>query len=338
MKKFQSILFVAAITLYSCGGSNDESDITTDQDGVVVRVQEVSEQPVEQLTELTGSIEAYRVNHIVPTIPGRIDQIHTEVGRRVSRGDLLVEMDKTNLVQTRLQLVNAERELGRVEELFTSGSATQQQLDQLTSQVDVLRETVRNLNENTYLLSPIDGIVTARTMDAKNIFGGGMPILTVMQLTPVKVMININEMFFPLVRAGMEVRVRLDVLPDRLFTGRINIIYPTIDQMSRSFRAEITIANADLAIRPGMFARVELNLGTPNRTVVPDVAVMRQPGTNTRFVFAVEDGIARRREIQVGRLMGDNFEVLSGIEPGTIVVTAGQSRLLDLTPVRIENE
>jgi len=235
-----------------------------------------------------------------------------------------------------LQLTNAERELGRVAELRQSGSATQQQLDQLTSQVDVLRETVRNLSENTDLHSPIDGIVTARTMDAKNIFGGAQPILTVMQLAPVKVMVNISERFFPQVRTGMEVRVRLDTYPDRYFTGRINIIFPTIDQMSRTFRAEVTIANADMAIRPGMFARVELNFGTQDHVVIPDVAVIRQPGTNTRFVFTVENGVARRREVELGRLIDDQFEVISGIEPGARVVVAGQSRLLDQTVVRIE--
>ena len=92
-----------------------------------------------------------------------------------------------------------------------------------------------------------------------------------------------------------------------------------------------------MAIRPGMFARVELNFGTVEHVVVPDLAVIKQPGTNTRFVFTVENGVARRHELELGRLMGENFEVLSGIEPGAVVVIAGQSRLLYQTRVRIEN-
>jgi RND family efflux transporter MFP subunit len=223
-----------------------------------------------------------------------------------------------------------------VEELFKSGSATQQQFDQLTSQVDVLRETVRNLVENVELHSPIDGVVTARSFDAKNIFGGAQPILIVMQIVPVKVLVNISEIYFPMVKTGMEVRVKLDVYPDKNFTGRINIIYPTIDQLSRTFKAEVTIANADMAVRPGMFARVELNFGTLNHVVLPDLAVIKQPGTNTRYVYTVENGLARRREVQLGRLIGGSFEVISGIEPGAQVVVAGQSRLLDQMPVRIE--
>jgi RND family efflux transporter MFP subunit len=328
------------VFLYACGGGSDagQSQTAAPQDTtVLVKVQPVSQQPVEQLTELTGNIAASKVNYIAPTIPGRIDNILVEVGNRVHKGQLLVQMDRTNLVQAQLQLANAERELGRVAELFKSGSATQQQFDQLTSQVDVLRETVRNLAENVDLHSPIDGIVTARTFDAKNIFGGAQPILTVMQISLVKVLVNISEIHFPQVKTGMEVRVKLDVYPDRDFTGRINIIHPTIDRMSRTFNAEVSIVNNDMSIRPGMFARVELNFGTIDHVVVPDVAVIRQPGTNTRYVFNVENGVAIRNELQLGRLIGNNYEVISGIEPGDQVVVAGQSRLLDQMPVRIEN-
>ena len=337
MKVIHGILAIAIVFLYACGGGKaDKSQTVTSQDTtVLVKVQLVSEQPVEQLTELTGNIEAYKVNYIAPTIPGRIDDILVEVGNRVHKGQLLVQMDKTNLVQAQLQLANAERELGRVSELFKSGSATQQQFDQLTSQVDVLRETIRNLAENTDLHSPIDGVVTARSFDAKNIFGGAQPILIVMQMVPVKVMVNISEIYFPQVKTGMEVRVRLDVHPDRNFTGKINIIYPTIDQLSRTFKAEVTIANTDMAIRPGMFARVELNFGTLDHVVVPDVAIIKQPGTNTRYVFTIENGKAHRCELQLGRLVDNRYEVISGIKPGDRVVVAGQSRLLEGTEVKI---
>jgi RND family efflux transporter MFP subunit len=327
------------LMLNACGsGSGSDKSQNANRDTtVLVKVQKVTEQPVEQLTELTGTIEANKVNYIAPTVPGRIENITVEVGNRVRKGQLLVQMDRTNLVQAQLQLANAEKELGRVSELFKSGSATQQQFDQLTSQVDVLRETVRNLAENTDLHSPIDGVITARTFDAKNIFSGSQPILTVMQIVPVKVLVNISEIYFPQVKQGMEVRVRLDVYPDKHFVGRINTIYPTIDQMSRTFRAEVSIANTDMAIRPGMFARVELNFGAMNHVVVPDLAVIKQPGTNTRYVFTVENGLAHRCELQLGRLIDNNYEVISGIAPGALVVIAGQSRLLEQMPVKIEN-
>jgi RND family efflux transporter MFP subunit len=337
MKAVNLIPAIGFVLLSACGGGGNETKtVTTPQDEtVLVKVQMVSAQPVEQLTELTGNIEALMVNQIAPTIPGRIDKILTEVGNRVQKGQLLVQMDRTNLVQAQLQLSSAETELGRVAELFKAGSATRQQFDQLTSQVDVAREAVRNLIENTDLHSPIDGVVTARNFDAKNIFGGAQPILTVMQMSPVKVLVNIQETYFPQVKTGMEVRVKLDVYPDRYFAGKISIIHPTIDQMSRTFKAEITIPNADLAVRPGMFARVELNFGAMDHVVVPDLAIIKQPGSNTRYVYIVENGLALRRELILGRLIGDRYEAISGIESGAQVVIAGQSRLLDKMPVKI---
>jgi RND family efflux transporter MFP subunit len=339
MKAVNLIPAIGVVLLSACGGGGSDSKTSAAQDAaVLVKVQTVSAQPVEQLAERTGNVEAAMVNQIAPTIPGRIDKILAEVGNRVRKGQLLVQMDRTNLVQAQLQLANAETELGRVTELYKSGSATQQLFDQLTSQVDVAREAVRNLIENTDLHSPIDGVVTARNFDAKNIFGGAQPILTVMQMSPVKVTVSISEIYFPQVKTGMEVRVRLDVYPDKFFTGRISIIYPTIDALSRTFRAEVTIPNPDLAVRPGMFARVELNFGAIDNVVVPDLAIIKQPGSNTRYVFTVENGLARRRELNLGRLIGDRFEVLSGLEPGAQVVIAGQSRLLDQTPVRIDNK
>ena len=338
MKVVNFIPVAGIVLLSACGGSGNETKTaTTPQDStVLVKVQTVSIEQVEQLTELTGNIEAQMVNQIAPTIPGRIDKILVEVGNRVQKGQLLVQMDRTNLVQAQLQLSSAETELGRVSELFKSGSATEQILDQLTSQVDVAREAVRNLNENTDLHSPIDGVVTARNFDAKNIFGGAQPILTVMQMSPVKVLVNIQEIYFPQVKTGMEVRVKLDVYPDRRFPGKISIIHPTIDQMSRTFKAEVSIQNPDMAVRPGMFARVELNFGTIDRVVAPDLAIIKQPGSNTRYLYVVENGLAFRREVILGRLIGNLYEIISGIEPGARVVIAGQSRLLDKSPIRID--
>lgn len=334
MKKITLPIIAAALFLTSCGGRTEQIQIDTIE-RVLVNVQTVSEQPVEQLTELTGNIEAYRVNHITPTIPGRIDRINVGVGDHVRSGQLLVQMDRTNLVQAQLNLDNVERELQRVTDLHKSGGVTQQQVDQLTSQAEVLRETVRNLKENTELRSPINGVVTARNFDAGNIFGGAAPILTVMQMSPVKVVVNVLEAHLPRVRSGMEVRVRFDTYPGEYFVGRVSVIHPTVDPMTRTFRTEIAIQNPNMLIRPGMFARVEMNFGTSDRVMIPDVAVVRQPGTSIRSVFVIENGTAVRRDVELGRQIGNQFEVISGLNHGDVVVTAGQARLLDRTPVRL---
>ncbi|MDR0713864.1 MAG: efflux RND transporter periplasmic adaptor subunit [Bacteroidales bacterium] len=330
---------LAAVLLSACGGNREqksaEETSVEETAKIPVKVQKVTEQPVEQLIELTGNIQAFKNNDIATTVPGRITDIFVEVGDRVHKGQKLVQMDRTNLLQARIQLQNTEKELARVDTLFRLGSATQQQLDQLTTQVDVAREALRNLEENTTLLSPIDGVVTLRNFDPKNIYPGAPAILNVQQISPVKVLIGISEAYFPRVKAGMTVKVRLDVYPDKLFEGKISIVYPTINQASRTFMAEVSIPNSDTALRPGMFARVELNFGTMSHVVVPDRAVIKQVGTNHKYVFVVENGIAYQKKVEIGRRDGTSYELLSGVENGAFVVTAGQSKLLDGTKVTI---
>ncbi len=338
MKEMHGIFAVMNVFLYACSGSKEQAQTTGTEENakVLVKVLKVTEQPVEQLIELTGTVQANKSNDIATTIPGRIDDIMVEVGDRVRKGQVLVQMDRTNLLQTKLQLQNAEKELGRVEELYKSGSATQQTLDQLTTQVEVTREALRNLEENTTLLSPIDGIVTVRNFDPKNIYAGAPAILNVMQITPVKILVNISETYFPQVKLGMVVRIKLDVFPGKVFEGKISLIHPTIDQGTRTFVAEISIPNVDMTIRPGMFARVELNFGTMNHVVVPDMAVIKQMGTNNKFVFVVENGVAYQKKVELGRRDNDTYELLSGVPSGATVVVAGQTKLMDGTPVTIQ--
>ena len=340
MRAIHGILAIMIVFLQACGGGKDQTQSTTGNtetnSKVLVKVLKVTEQPVEQLIELTGTVQPYKSNDIATTIPGRIDDIMVEVGDRVHKGQTLVQMDRTNLLQAKLQLQNAEKELGRVEELHKSGSATQQQLDQLTTQVEVTREALRNLEENTVLVSPIDGVITSRNFDPKNIYPGAPAILNVMQITPVKIRVSISETYFPQVKTGMVVRIRLDVFPGKIFEGKISIIYPTIDQMTRSFTIEVSIPNNDMTLRPGMFARVELNFGTLNNVVVPDMAVVKQMGTNNKFVYVVENGVAYQKKVELGRRVGDTYELLSGVANGSTVVVAGHTRLDDGTEVQVQ--
>ncbi|MDR1672261.1 MAG: efflux RND transporter periplasmic adaptor subunit [Bacteroidales bacterium] len=340
MRVLSKVTITAGLVyLSACGGVKEQATpdgAAAENAKVLVKVQKVIEQPVEQLIELTGNVQAFKSNDIASTVPGRIDQIFAEVGDHVHKGQMLVQMDRTNLLQAKIQLQNIEKELARVDTLRRMGSATQQQLDQLTAQVDVAREALRNLEENTTLLSPIDGVVTARNFDAKNIYPGTPAILNVQQISPVKVLVNISEAYFARVKTGMEVKIRLDVYPDKVFNGKILLVYPTIHQATRTFTTEISIPNNDMTLRPGMFARVELNFGTMNHIVVPDMAVIKQMGTNNKFVFVVENDIAYQKKVEIGRRDGTSYELLSGVDNGADVVVAGKEKLLDGTAVTVQ--
>jgi RND family efflux transporter MFP subunit len=133
----------------------------------------------------------------------------------------------------------------------------------------------------------------------------------------------------------MPVNIQLDVYENETFTGKVSLIYPTIDAATHTFGVQVTINNSDMKVRPGMYGRVTLNFGTGQSILLPDVAVQKQAGANDKYVFAIENGIARYHKVELGQHLGDYYEILSGINAGDVIVTAGHSRLIDGTEVEI---
>jgi RND family efflux transporter MFP subunit len=279
-------------------------------------------------------VEADVINHITPTMPGRIEKIYVEIGDRVSKGQLLVQMESSNLQQQTTQLANLERDYNRYNELLKVGGIAQQQVDQIKTQIDVLNTVIKNLQDNTQLRSPINGVVTARNYDNGNVFAQ-MPILTVQQLNLLKVTVNVSESYFTKVKNGMPVNIRLDVYGDEVFSGKVSLIYPTIDAVSHTFGVEVTIDNRNMKVRPGMYARVSLNFGANERIAIPDAAVLKQSGANDKYVYTVTNGVAHYQRIELGQRIGEQYEILSGIAPGDEVIIAGHTRLIDGTPVEV---
>jgi len=334
IKQLAGLMLASLILLPSCGGSKKTEDAKVEEK-VLVKIDTVRLQPVEQLYSFTATVEPEVKNNIAATMPGRIVEILTEVGKFVQKGQLLVKMDPTNLLQIQTQLASLEVDYKRVLELYNAGGASKQMVDQLKVQLDNVRTSYNNLSENVNLVSPISGIVTARNFDSGDLYSGAMPILTVMQINPVKIKINVSESFFSQIKVGMNVEVQLEVYPGEKFPGKVSLIYPTIDQSTRTFGVEVSINNPDMRVRPGMYAKAMLNFGTVKSIVIPDAAVQKQTGSNDRFVFTVENGVARYRKVELGRRLNENYEILSGLNAGDIAVIAGQTRLIDGTAVEI---
>ena len=302
-----------------------------------VRLHEATVRDVEQTFELTATVLPDTKNSIAPSAPGRIRDILVEVGQHVSKGQKLVQMDVANLSNLETQIENVRRTYKRTQELFNVGGASQQDLDNSKLQLDVAQTNLKNLTENTFLLSPISGVVTARNYDNGDMYSGQLPVLTVMNINPVKLLINVSESFYSKVKKGMPVKIGFDVFGDETFQGKVNLIYPTIDQNSRTFAVEIKVNNNNNKIRPGMFARVTLEFGKVKHVVVPDLSVIKQTGSGAKFIFVYNNGKVEYREVEIGRRVDSDFEVISGVKAGEQVVVAGQSKLVDGAAVKVIN-
>ena len=335
MKTIFGTMSAAAIILIVAGCGNSTQKQTVQQTAAVeelpsVAVEQVFVQDVDQDATYTSTVQAYIKNNIVPQTAGRIVKINVEIGDRVKKGQVLAEIDKVQLQQAQLQLHNAEVELERLRALYAAGGLSKSDLDAIELQYNVTKTQVQNLIENTTLLSPIDGVITARNYDAGDMYSMSAPIFTVEQIKPVKLLVGVSESDYSKISKGDKVTVKADAFPDLTFDGKIERIYPTIDPATRTFTVEVVVPNNYSTLRPGMFARVNVNFGTNRNVVIPDVAVVKQQGSGERFVYILNaDGTVSYKKVELGRRMGTQYEVLSGVEDGAKVVVGGQIRLKD---------
>lgn len=338
-------LTLAALALTACSGKDEKKNASAEENTLpVVKVAQVDLRTVDQIGTYTATVEAQIVNNISSSMPNRIKQIFVDEGQQVSAGQKVAILDDVNTFSYETQVDNAKANLRNVEvnynravELLKIGGGTKQQVDNMEiqlvnakNQLAQAERTLRNARENTVLTSPISGVVTARNYDPGDMTGS-LPILTIEQLRPVKVMVNVSESEYPKVHDGMKVEIKADVYPDETFTGTVHLIHPTIDPATRTFTVEITIDNADERIRPGMFARVIMNFGLATHVVVPDRAVVKQSGSGNKYVYVFNpsDSTVSYNQVTLGQRIDNAYEIQSGVPADAFVVITGQTRLAD---------
>ena len=238
---------------------------------------------------------------------------------------------KQNVDAMETQLISAKNSLSSAKSALASA---QKGLESAKSTLASAERALKNAQENTVLVSPISGVVTARNYDPGDMTGA-LPILTVAKVQPVKVISNISETELSKVHLGMTVGCSFDTYGDANFEGTVTMVSPTVDEQTRTFGIEVTIPNADNRILPGMFGRVTLNLGTAKHVVVPDKAVIKQPGSGNQFVYVYSDGTVTYKQVELGQRIGDSYEIISGLEDGDQVVISGQSKLANGKEVRL---
>ena len=338
--KLSTLTLAAALLMTACG-SKDSSTATTGQPAEkaapVVSVVTAQAEDVDVTNTFTSNVEPYATNNIASQTAGRIASVNVEVGDKVRKGQLLARMDDVNLAKTRMQYVNDSTELGRLTELYKIGAISQADYDMAKLSLNVTKKTYENLAENTYLRSPINGVVTARNYDKGDMYSMAQPIFVVEQITPVKMLVNVSESLFTQVHKGMEFDITVDAYPNETFKGTVNLLYPTVNATTHTFPVEVICENKDQRLRPGMFARVTATIGTNHHVVVPDVAVVKQQGSGEHFIYVLNaDNTVTYTKVELGRRLGSRYEILSGINEGDRIITEGQVRLKNGVSVTVK--
>lgn len=352
--KLKYFLIISPLLALLMGCSGEEKKDDTKKDGEdeipTVKVDRVQARNVEQIFTYTASTEAEKVNNISASMPLRIERILVDEGQNVAAGQKVVVLDDVNTTSYELNVSTAQAQLNnlmveyrRAKQLLDIGGGTRQQVDQMALQVETARNNLasarralENARENRVLTSPVSGVVTARNYDPGDMTGS-MPILTVAQVRPIKAVINVSETEYALVHTGMSARMTFDTYGEEEFVGAVSKIMPTVDPTTRTFGVEITLPNTDGRILPGMFGRVSLTLGEANHVVVPDRAVVKQQGSGDKYIYTYnpETQTVNYVKVELGQRLGASYEVISGIQPGQLVVVVGQNALADGKKVKL---
>jgi len=304
--------------------------------------------------EYTGTVEPIRQVRIVPEVTAKIVKLSVENGDRVKKGQLLARFDTKlfNLQKkqasaavklAKTQVTSAQKEWDRLQPLTESGAVSKSQLDQIESGLDAANAQVDQAKaalslasysvQKSTLKAPFDGVVTNLLVNEGEFVGPQMAaygMMTLVDISEVKVKVGVTEKDLPLVTQGLGVEISSEAYPDRIFTGKVEVLNPSADPLSKSFPVEIRATNPEELLKAGMFVRAQIHIETREDVLtVPAGALVHLKEKTVLFVVG-KDGKASPREVETGIETDEGVEITKGeLTTDEMVVTEGNFGLKD---------
>ena len=284
-------------------------------------------------TGAVGTLRADEAVMIRPEIAGRIDQIKFAEGQQVRQGSLLVTLDagetRAQVQSSRVQAELEKQRLERADDLFRKGFSSQQSLDEQRS---VHARAAAKLREDQVRLAkseiraPFPGVAGLRQVSEGAFVAAGTDIARLEKIDQLKLDFRVPETFLSRIKAGQGVRIAVDSHAGQEFRGAIYALEPAIDEQTRTVLVRARVANADLKLRPGMFARVQVQIAVRDKAIwIPEAAIV--PKGQDSFVFQVVHGKAGLVKVQTGARKVGEVEIVKGLAAGDVVVTDGIQKI-----------
>jgi membrane fusion protein (multidrug efflux system) len=288
-----------------------------------------------------GTLQSDESVQIATEIAGRITQIPLSEGQPLNVGEIMVQLDTALAVaevddtQSRYNL--AQGNLERANSLARSGNVTERARDEATSNAETTRAALElakvRLSKHT-IRAPFSGIAGIRKVSPGAYITAGQAIVNLEKIDTLKIDFKLPELYLAHIKTGQTIEITVDALPGRTFTGTIYAIDPHIDINGRALNIRARLENPELILRPGLFARIRVK-GQVKRNVlvIPEAAIV--PRGQDKIVYLVKDGQAREVKVTLGGRNDGMVEILDGLSDAAMVVTAGQQKLKDGSPVEI---
>ncbi|HEX6928413.1 MAG TPA: efflux RND transporter periplasmic adaptor subunit [Gammaproteobacteria bacterium] len=298
--------------------------------------------------QAVGSLSAVRGVDVSAEVAGVVEEIFFESGQQVEKGALLVQLDdaaeQAELPGLRARAKQAEKNLERTRQIVSEGLAAEEALDAAQSEYDQAVSTLRAREvtiEKKAIRAPFAGRLGIRQVDVGAYVQAGDPIVTLQSLDPLYINFTLPQQRLGSIEPGQVLEISTEAFSGEGFTGKVTAISPKVDPATRNFAVQGEIDNPEGRLRPGMFVEVEVLAGNPNDFVtVPRTAVAYSLYGDAVFVVTEKDDklVAVQRFVETGPVREGDVAVLSGLEPGESVVTAGQLKLQDGATVLIDND
>lgn len=345
------LLIFSAMLLVSCGG--DEIPKHDSQKAVTVKAMKITVQALDQQAAFSGTAEPIDRVRLSTKLMGWVEAIHAKEGEAIQKGQTLVKIRSEELQAKRQQaeaaiaeaeahLKNVQKNYQRIQSLYEKQAATQKERDDMEAALvsaKSKKETARQMKNEveellayTNLTAPFDGVVSRKMIEQGDLANPGQPILEVENTNQIKIVASVPETMIQSLEQGMPVRVKVAAVNvgtnGKSEDGIIDRIVPAGDPMSRQFEVQVVMDNQDNKIKSGMFARIVVGQFGRETLLAPKQAVFRRGQLEGLFVVD-SDNRARLRWVRTGVEHHDQVEILSGLNPGEVIVVEGASEILD---------
>ena len=352
MKRFLLLILIAGLAgggyygyRYHYRAPNQQAQaqgVAAQNPAIPVEVGTIELTSVAEEVEALGTLAADESVVIAPEIAGRVVSLGFKEGERVNKDQPLVMLD-TAILDAELKQAQADLSLARDtydrnRSLVQRGAGTQVALEQATAQLASQEARLQLAQAKlafATIKAPFSGVVGLRSVGVGDFVSIGKQLITLTNIDPIKVDFRVPEIYLTQLKVGQPIQLKVDAVPDRPFTGKIFAIDPVVDVNGRAVRLRAAIPNADLVLKPGLFARVTIMVDKrENALVIPETAVV--PDGLTKTVFIIENGKAKRMPVELGKRLTGKVEVVKGLKAGMQIVTAGQMRLREGATVAIK--
>ncbi len=345
------LIFFISAPLISCKKEKkEEKEIL-----INVHVTAAQTKTVRPYIETTGSLKADEDVMISSEVDGIVKSIKVEEGTAVSKGSLLVEINETDylldkqraeaaLKQAEATLANVKSEFQRKESLYKEELITRQQYDDISTRVILaeadlakaksMLESSEERLARTRIYSPLNGMVKEKKISSGDFVRISSPLLHLIKVDPLKLHFTISEKDIASLKTGQEVDFTVDSFPDKKFRGRVNLLYPNVEERTRTLQAEAVVPNSGRLLKPGLFVRATIYTGPPRDVIVAPLTALIYDNS-TVSLFVVEGSLARVRKVTTGRKYGEDIEIIEGLNEKERIVVVGQNNLSEGIKVNV---